>query len=63
MLPHDARVPLFVLDAWDDAELAMLAGADFLLVRPDQHIAWRGDAHDPGAILDIVTGRRAPVAS
>ncbi|HMG61745.1 MAG TPA: FAD-dependent monooxygenase, partial [Streptosporangiaceae bacterium] len=30
-------------------------GTDFLLVRPDQHIAWRSD--DPAAIdLDLVTG-------
>jgi 2-polyprenyl-6-methoxyphenol hydroxylase-like FAD-dependent oxidoreductase len=31
------------------------------LVRPDQHIAWRGDQvpDDPGHILDIVSGRRA----
>jgi hypothetical protein len=30
------------------------------LVRPDQHIAWRGDVapDDAGRILDVVTGRR-----
>jgi hypothetical protein len=30
-----------------------------LLVRPDQHVAWRGDAApaDPGALADLVSGR------
>ncbi len=29
------------------------------LIRPDHHVAWRGDAvpDDPGRILDVVTGR------
>jgi 2-polyprenyl-6-methoxyphenol hydroxylase-like FAD-dependent oxidoreductase len=34
---------------------------EFLLVRPDQHIAWR--AADPASIdLEVVTGRRAPAS-
>jgi 2-polyprenyl-6-methoxyphenol hydroxylase-like FAD-dependent oxidoreductase len=38
-----------------------LYGSRSVLVRPDQHIAWRGDAApaDAGRILDIVTGRRS----
>jgi len=33
-------------------------GADLLLVRPDQHVAWRGTADaDADAVLDVVTGR------
>ena len=33
--------------------------APLALIRPDQHVAWRGSAvpDDPGAILDVVTGR------
>ena len=29
------------------------------LLRPDQHVCWRGDAlpENPGGLLDIVTGR------
>ena len=33
-------------------------GADLVLVRPDQHVAWRGDGDaDPEALLARVTGR------
>jgi hypothetical protein len=31
-------------------------GADLVLVRPDQHVAWRGRAADPGQVLALVTG-------
>jgi 2-polyprenyl-6-methoxyphenol hydroxylase-like FAD-dependent oxidoreductase len=55
-------IPLDVVHLADAAELSALAGADWLLVRPDQHIAWRGDAADPGAILDTVTGHRVTSA-
>lgn len=32
---------------------------DLVLVRPDQHVAWRGDRapEDPNGVLDLVTGR------
>lgn len=47
-----------VLDVGDPAARA-LYGADYVLVRPDQHVAWRGDAIDDAAgLLDIVLGRR-----
>ncbi len=36
-------VPLDVLDV-PDAATRDLYGADFALIRPDQHVAWRGDA-------------------
>ena len=31
-----------------------------VLSRPDQHVAWRGDAipHDVGALVDLVSGRQ-----
>jgi hypothetical protein len=40
------------------AGLAGLYGARFALIRPDQHVAWRGDRLpvEPGAVLDIVRG-------
>jgi hypothetical protein len=50
------RVPLDLVDlqgeSWRD-----LFGADLVLVRPDQHVAWRGDeARDPVAIIRRVIG-------
>ena len=32
---------------------------DLLLVRPDQHVAWRGDRlpDDPGGLLRLVAGK------
>jgi len=40
-------------------DLVETYGAQYLLVRPDQHIAWRDDVDpaDPGAILDQVRGQ------
>jgi len=37
---------------------------DLVLIRPDQHVAWRGNAGpaDPERVLDTVTGRSAPAA-
>lgn len=51
-------VPLTVLDLHDQA-LAERYGASLLLVRPDQHVAWRGDSVDqPTAesVIDRVRG-------
>ena len=47
-------LPLTIVHLPDCPELWALAGVNSLLVRPDQHIAWRGETSDPGAILDIV---------
>ncbi|WP_116453662.1 FAD-dependent monooxygenase [Blastococcus litoris] len=50
----DARVPLAVVDL---PELRPLYGADLVLVRPDQHVAWRGSAADrPDDLLRTVVG-------
>jgi hypothetical protein len=50
-------LPLAVLDLPDPAARA-LYGGDLVLVRPDQHVAWRGDAlpADPDALLRRVSG-------
>ena len=39
-------------------DLAALYGAEFALIRPDQHVAWRGAASgvEPGRVLDTVRG-------
>jgi 2-polyprenyl-6-methoxyphenol hydroxylase-like FAD-dependent oxidoreductase len=54
-------VPLTVL-ALDEPGLAPIYGARLLLVRPDQHVAWRGDAApelgDAQDILAMAVGRR-----
>ena len=51
-----ARVPLTVV-APDDPRLPALYGAALALIRPDQHVAWRGEAiGDAAAILDCVAG-------
>ena len=58
------RIPLTVVDLTDQAAaIALLRtdallGTDALLVRPDQHIAWRGTATaDPKAVLHSAMGR------
>ena len=53
---RQARVPLTVV-APDDPRLPALYGAALALIRPDQHVAWRGEAiGDAAAILDCVAG-------
>lgn len=53
---RDNNVPLTVIDL--SAEEAGPVET-LLLVRPDQHIAWRGYAapQAPGALIDLITGR------
>ena len=43
----------------DDARARELYGADLVLVRPDHHVAWRGDRlpRDCGALIDRVRGQ------
>jgi hypothetical protein len=50
--------PLDVLDIEDDAAREIY-GYDLLLVRPDLHVAWRGDQppDEPDRLAAIVTGR------
>lgn len=52
-------VPLGVLDVRDPA-IAELYERRLVLVRPDGHVAWRGDdpPADPGAAIDVARGAR-----
>lgn len=54
-------IPLTVLSL-PDAGLAELYDAKLALIRPDQHVAWRGEAEGFDEILDIVSGRRSHAA-
>lgn len=55
----EAGVPLRVLPIEDEAT-RQIYERDFVLVRPDGHVAWRGDAvpEDTKALLGQVTGQR-----
>lgn len=50
-------IPLELLEV-DNREARELYERDQALIRPDQHVAWRGDRlpDDPGELLDRVTG-------
>ena len=50
-----ARVPLKLLDL-RAAGLAQLYEAPLALIRPDQHVAWRGADADAAALIDTVRG-------
>jgi 2-polyprenyl-6-methoxyphenol hydroxylase-like FAD-dependent oxidoreductase len=51
------RVPLAVVDI-DSREAVGLYTTKLVLSRPDQHVAWRGDAcpDDPLALIDLIRG-------
>lgn len=58
--PADARglgIPLEAVRI-DEPKLAALYQRRLALIRPDQHVAWRGDAWPGPAILETATGRR-----
>lgn len=50
-------VPLEVVDI-NDAHVRRLYERDLVLIRPDQHVAWRGDAPPdrPGELIDQIRG-------
>lgn len=57
-----AGVPLTVVRL-DQAAVRQLYGADLVLVRPDQHVAWRGARiDDVPALIAVMTGNVADVA-
>jgi 2-polyprenyl-6-methoxyphenol hydroxylase-like FAD-dependent oxidoreductase len=51
-------LPLHVLDISEE-DAREVFGADVVLIRPDQHVAWRGNSWpaSPGALLDRASGR------
>jgi hypothetical protein len=53
----DRGVPLVLLDL-AGAEARALYAENLVLVRPDQHVAWRGDAEpaDPAGLIDRLRG-------
>jgi hypothetical protein len=53
-----AKVPLKILDIAPPEEVAGLYRDPLVLVRPDQHVAWRGsaDSADPAKIVGTVCG-------
>jgi 2-polyprenyl-6-methoxyphenol hydroxylase-like FAD-dependent oxidoreductase len=55
----DRGVPFAVVDI-DARQSATLYSRKLTLIRPDQHIAWRGDLlpDDPAALIDLVRGAR-----
>ena len=59
-----AGVPLSVLDL-DPASLSATYDAPLILVRPDQHVAWRGQSIEPAAesLFDLVRGAIAARAA
>ena len=54
---REAKIPLDILEVGNRPDLLNLYGAQALLVRPDLHVAWRGDVADsPRSILSVSTG-------
>jgi hypothetical protein len=49
---------LQLVDLGDENGVHELYGANYVLVRPDGHVAWRGDAPpaNAGHVLDVVRG-------
>src|SRR3954451_24871057 len=58
------HVPLRVVDLSSRPRLRRVYSADLVLVRPDQHVAWRGDqVADGEALLAAVTGAELSTAA
>lgn len=49
-------LPLHVLQG-DAPDLVRVYGRQLLLVRPDQHIAWRGSACDSPGVANVIIAR------
>lgn len=52
----EAGLPLTLMTT-DDADIAALYQARYALIRPDQHVAWRGDTAPTRAVLERIAGR------
>jgi 2-polyprenyl-6-methoxyphenol hydroxylase-like FAD-dependent oxidoreductase len=57
---HSKHVPIRLVDI-ENAEARQLYGTELVLVRPDGHVAWRGDTQpdNAGEVIDVVRGARA----
>lgn len=57
---HYARAPFRVLDL-RDRRARDLYEADLILLRPDMHVAWRGNRapEDPARVASVATGHDA----
>ena len=56
---QDMGFPLTVLPS-NSAEARMLYGADLVLIRPDHHVAWRGDVSaNPAEVLALASGLKS----
>jgi hypothetical protein len=60
----ERRLPLKVVDI-PNVEALRRCGKRLVLVRPDQHVAWRDDRvpNDPAALVDRIRGCRATVGA
>ncbi|MGE0231538.1 MAG: FAD-dependent oxidoreductase [Flavobacteriaceae bacterium] len=58
---HARNMPLEIVDLSGEKGVNEAYGAAFSLVRPDGHVAWRGEAipADCGEVLDVVRGVKA----
>lgn len=61
---QDRGMPMMLLDVESDDPLRAVYTTALVLVRPDQHVAWRGDAvpDRPDHLVDLVRGAARPVA-
>ena len=57
---RDHQVPVEVLSLLSSDALALYEGYQLVMVRPDQHVAWRGHSPpvDPIAVIDSIRGVR-----
>ena len=58
-------VPLEVVELIGEEAARLLYGANYVLVRPDGHVAWRGDTlpEDAGLVIDVVRGAATNAAT
>jgi hypothetical protein len=58
-LARARQVPLTVVEL-DETSVTAAYGADLVLIRPDGHVAWRGNTWpdaDPGILVTLMSGR------
>lgn len=59
------RVPLEIVEVNGEKAARSLYGANYVLVRPDGHVAWRGDTlpEDAGRVIEVVRGAATNAAT